>query len=156
MPRLLLPAMLLLTACTASVAPAAPERPPVPATGTLILDAAAATRLLAARGVTLQWISWDYRGSLSVWEEGGTIRLRGSQDAAEGQGRLELDGEVREVGADYFVFDGRIAIADTPDPGRRCEADKTWHFAETQNRPYWRLREFEWCDDLTDYIDVYF
>ena len=61
-----------------------------------------------------------------------------------------------EIGADYFVFDGTIRIADTPDAGRRCEADKVWHFAVTQNRPYWRLREFEWCDGLTDYIDIYF
>jgi len=26
----------------------------------------------------------------------------------------------------------------------------------TQNRRYWRIRTFEWCDDLTDYVDVYF
>ena len=24
------------------------------------------------------------------------------------------------------------------------------------NRRYWRMREFEWCDRLTDYIDIYF
>jgi hypothetical protein len=35
-------------------------------------------------------------------------------------------------------------------------ADKAWHFAVMQNRPYWRLREFDWCEDLTDYVDIYF
>lgn len=132
------------------------EQPQTPPGSTRVLDRAAAERLLGASGITLQWISWDYRGSLSAWQEAGTIRLRGSQDAADGKGRLELDGEVREIGSDYFLFDGRIAIRDTPDRGRRCEADKLWRFAITQNRPYWRLREFEWCDGLTDYVDIYF
>ncbi len=44
----------------------------------------------------------------------------------------------------------------TPDAGRRCEANKAWRFAVTQNRPWWRLREFEWSDGLTDYVDIYF
>ena len=39
---------------------------------------------------------------------------------------------------------------------RICEKTKDWHFAITQGRPYYRLREFEWCDGLTDYIDLYF
>ena len=152
-------AFLLLAACAVEMPP--PESPvpspEAPSTaGTTILDRTAAERLLAAEGITLQWISWNYRGSLSVWDEQGTIHLRGSQDEADGPGRLEIDGEVREIGADYFVFDGRISIRDTPDAGRRREADKTWRFAITQNRPYWRLREFEWCDGLTDYVDIYF
>lgn len=151
--------LFLLAACAVEAPPpeSAVPLPEAPSTaGTTILDQAAAERLLGAEGITLQWISWDYRGSLNVWEEQGTIHLRGSQDEADGPGRLEIDGEVREIGADYFVFDGRISIRDTPDAGRRCEADKTWHFAITQNRPYWRLREFEWCDGLTDYVDIYF
>jgi hypothetical protein len=123
---------------------------------TVVLDPAAKARLLAADGVTLQWIDWSHRGQVFVREENGTIRLTGSQVAADGPGRLFLDGTVREIGADYFVFDGTIRIDETPDAGRHCEADKLWHFAVTQNRPYWRLREFEWCDYLTDYVDVYF
>ena len=84
------------------------------------------------------------------------MTLRAAQAQANGPGRLFLDGTVTEIGADYFVFDGTIRITETPDTGRKCEANKVWHFAVTQNRPYWRLREFEWCDDLTDYIDIYF
>ncbi len=49
-----------------------------------------------------------------------------------------------------------LHILDAPDQGRACEADKSWHFAITQQRLYFRLREFEWCDRLTDYIDIYF
>lgn len=76
--------------------------------------------------------------------------------AKTGEGRLVMDGQVTEIGSDYFIFRGTIRIEDAPDPGRRCEATKDWRFAVTQNRPYWRLREFEWCDGLTDYIDIYF
>lgn len=151
---------LLLAGCSVNGAPPASSPVTDPAApqvgGTRILDPAAAERLLGAKGVSLQWISWDYRGSANVWRDEGTIHLRGSQDASDGPGRLELDGEVREIGSDYFVFDGRISIRDTPDAGRVCEADKLWRFAITQNRPYWRLREFEWCDGLTDYVDIYF
>jgi hypothetical protein len=141
---------------TAPSLPAASAPPPVVAAeGTRILDQDAAARLLAADGVTLQWIDWNQRGHVNIRNEGGTIRVTGSQAQSDGPGRLFLDGEVREIGADYFIFDGVIRIDETPDPGRHCEADKLWRFAVTQNRPYWRLREFEWCDGLTDYVDIY-
>lgn len=136
--------------------PPAPAPAPASAAETEVRDQDAAVRLLGANGVTLQWIGWDERGPLRVRSEGGTILLTGSQEARGGPDRLFLDGEVREIGTDYFVFDGTIRITDAPDRGRLCEADKLWHFAITQERPYWRLREFEWCDGLTDYVDIYF
>lgn len=141
------------SASAQSAQSAAPALTPQP---TIILDRAAAQRLLAAKGLTLQWIGWDRRGSLNVRQEGGTIYLTGSQSDPHGSGQIYLDGWVEEIGADYFVFRGTIRITDTPDSGRKCERQKLWHFAVTQNRPYWRLREFEWCDYLTDYVDIYF
>ncbi len=106
--------------------------------------------------MTLQWIDWNTRGSIKVRRDGAIWRLSAAQAEAGGPGRLFLDGTIDEIGAGYFTFNGTIRIADTPDHGRRCEADKTWHFAVTQNRSYYRLREFEWCDGLTDYIDIHF
>lgn len=135
----------------ASAPPAAEVAEP-----TRVVDRAAADRLLNAKGVTLQWIGWSQRGPVNAWEKDGTIYLMGSQSDPAGPGRLFMDGRVEEIGADYFTFRGTIRITDTPDPGRKCEQDKLWHFAITQNRPYWRLREFEWCDYLTDYVDIYF
>lgn len=120
-----------------------------------MLDPAAAARLVANKGVTLQWIDWTTRGTANARWEGDVLRLTAAQ-AKTGAGRLFLDGTVTEIGADYFTFRGTIRIEDAPDAGRRCEGTKDWHFAITQNRPYWRLREFEWCDGLTDYIDIYF
>lgn len=163
--NMLLPlALLLPLASCAAIEPATAESQSAEAPAaqwavsgeTLILDRAAADRLLAADGITLQWIGWDRRGPVSVREERGTIRLTGSQEEAEGPGRLFVDGMVREIGEDYFILDGTVRITGTPDRGRTCEADKLWHFAITQNRQYWRLREFEWCDGLTDYVDIYF
>lgn len=130
--------------------PAAVSREP-----TRVLNRDALERLLANKGVTLQWISWDQRGTANARWEGDTLLLTAAQ-ARTGAGRFFLDGQVTEIGSDYFLFRGTIRIEDAPDPGRRCEATKDWRFAVTQNRPYWRLREFEWCDALTDYIDIYF
>ena len=154
-------AILALSACATVPEASSPVVDPVAGQpqsrdATRILDAGAAERLLATKGITLQWIGWNERGSINVRREGDLILLTGSQSEPNGPGRLFLDGRVTEIGSDYFLFDGIVQMTDTPDRGRKCEADKEWRFAITQNRPYWRLREFEWCDGLTDYIDIYF
>ena len=113
-------------------------------------------RLRGNEGVTLHWSSWDHRGPVSVRSVNGETFLSGSQIATDGAGTLWFDGKVVESGDDYFIFEGLIRIANTPDAGRVCEQTKRWRFAITQNRPYFRMREFEWCDGLTDYIDIYF
>ncbi|WP_394270180.1 hypothetical protein [Qipengyuania sp.] len=163
MRTVVLAASLALASCTAQTgtlptAGPAPVIAPSPPSGqaTLIHDRAAAARLLSAGGITLQWIDWNRRGSLNARTVDGRILLTGTQSAQSGPGKLYLDGWVKEIGTDYFIFAGTIRIADTPDEGRRCEADRTWRFAITQDRPYWRLRDFEWCDGLTDYVDIYF
>lgn len=116
-----------------------------------------AERLRNNRGLTLQWIDWNRRGTARVTiRPDGQWHLTGRQRSSESVGLLMLEGAVTEVGRDHFVFDGKITITDTPDVGRMCAADKVWRFAITQRRSYWRLREFEWCDGLTDYIDIYF
>jgi len=136
----------LLFALTA-VAP--PERTIVRAPGALAM-------LRHNGGLSLQWISWDYRGRLRVSETGGRVHLSGSQAARGGAGRLELDGDVIEIGARSFTFRGRIAITDTPDAGRECLREGTYEFRITGRRRYWRLQEMEQCDGLTDYVDIYF
>ena len=155
-------AVVLLAGCTTSSG--SPHPPPVSAAPepaysgeqTRISSQADAQRLVHNKGLTLQWIDWNTRGTAVVSAREGLWQLRGAQSAATGPGRLFMDGAIVEVGEGYFTFRGTIRITDTPDPGRRCEAEKTWHFAVTQDRPYYRLREFEWCDGLTDYIDIYF
>lgn len=163
MKHIALPALLALAACTAASPPVAAPPPPdeestpeAPA-ATRILSQNAAHRLRNNSGMTLQWITWDRRGDVEVTVDAdGAWHLAGSQSAQDGPGRVTVEGVVTEIGADYFLLDGRVAITDTPDPGRRCSEDKVWRFGVTQGRQYWRLREFEWCDGLTDYVDIYF
>jgi hypothetical protein len=146
-------ALLAGAALTASAPLGAGDQPSRPQG----LDSTTLERLQNNRGITLQWIGWDRRGTALVRRGAdGTIRLSGGQIDPGGAGTLWIDGKVIEAGPDYFVFDGLIRIAEAPDEGRVCEANKRWHFAITQNRKYYRLREFEWCDGLTDYIDIYF
>lgn len=166
---LFLPLALLAAACTPSGdAPPqslpAPPPPPIsaapqpgyPGEATKVLSQVDAQRMIRNKGLTLQWLDWNTRGTATVSPRDGLWQLRGAQSQANGTGRLFLDGAILEIGEGYFTFRGTIRITDTPDPGRVCEQDKTWHFAVTQGRPYYRLREFEWCDGLTDYVDLYF
>lgn len=148
----MLAGLLLSAALLAGPAPAADAQDPP----TVVRSRAALERLRGNSGITLQWIGWDERGQLDVAEEGGHVHLSGAQHERGGPGRLYVEGDVVEIGEDYFVFDGRIEIVDTPDAGRRCVKTGPSRFAVTQNRRYWRLREFEWCDYLTDYVDIYF
>jgi hypothetical protein len=120
------------------------------------VDPAALARLRRNGGITLQWISWDYRGRLAVSEVGGRIHLSGGQRARRGAGRLELDGDVIAIDATSLTFRGRILIADAPDPGRECNRLGTFQFRITGHRRYWRLQQMEQCDGLTDYVDIYF
>lgn len=166
-----LPLLILaaLPACTPAaqsagsdaVAPPPVKTPPVgaplpPVQATEVRDLAALETLRGNSGITLQWIGWDKRGTLEVSQRGDVVHLKGTQVAPDGKGRVTLEGDVLSIDSNDFIFRGRIEIADTPDAGRRCVKEGDSEFAITQGRKYWRMREFEWCDDLTDYIDIYF
>lgn len=138
----------------AEAASAAAPLPPVRATE--VRDQAALERLRGNVGLTLQWIGWEKRGKLEVSQPGPVVRLKGEQVAPGSKGRLEIEGDVVSIDSDSFVLRGTIRITDTPDAGRNCIKETDSQFAITQNRKYWRMREFEWCDGLTDYIDIYF
>lgn len=128
--------------------------PPVQATE--VRDLAALEELRGNSGLTLQWVGWEKRGLVEVSQRGDVVHLKGAQVAPDGKGRVELEGDVLSIDSNDFIFRGRIEITDTPDVGRKCVKEGDSEFAITQGRRYWRMREFEWCDDLTDYIDIYF
>jgi hypothetical protein len=134
---------------------AASSGPPPP---TKVENRAALERLLGNSGMTLQWISWTSaeRGQVDASWKGKALLLKGEQRDKGGTGRVSVGGHVTRIGKAEFILNGTILIEDSPDVGRRCEKTGEWKFAITQNRKYWRLREFEWCDQLTDYIDIYF
>ena len=123
---------------------------------TIVRNRAALQRLRSNSGMTLQWISWDRRGrARATTRTNGMVWLEGEQRGANGAS-LRLSGAVREIGSNYFTFDGTITMLNTPDPGRRCIRNGPMTFRVTQNRRYWRLQQMEVCDGLTDYVDIYF
>lgn len=142
------------SAQAAEAASAAAPLEPVIATD--VRDRTALERLRANTGLTLQWIGWDKRGTIEVSQRGAVVHLKGSQAAPDGMGRLEIDGDILSIDSNRFILRGQIRITGTPDAGRSCLKENDSEFAITQGRKYWRLREFEWCDQLTDYIDIYF
>lgn len=127
-----------------------PERP------TRVLDHKGADRLMRNEGVSLQWIGWEERGPawVAVTQSGHWTLLGGQK--GEAGASLDLEGFITEIGENYFIYEGTIKMFKTPDPERFCNETRQWRFEVTQNRSYYRLREFEWCDGLTDYIDIYF
>ena len=115
-------------------------------------------KILGNSGITLQWLSWEteQRGELEATLTGRTLWLKGGHKLEGQPGSLQMDGHVVAVSEGAFTFNGVITIIDTPDAGRNCVKEGMHNFAITQNRKYFRLREFEWCDGLTDYVDIYF
>lgn len=113
-------------------------------------------RIAVPKGISLQWIEGNTRGQVRTLVDGdGVWRMIGSH-SGPGDAYVGIDGIISEVGTNYFILTGKVTIQNTPDAGRMCESTAHWRFEITQNRKYYRLRQFEWCDYLTDYVDIYF
>jgi hypothetical protein len=151
----MLASLALIIAATGA---AAQTPPPVPGERTIVNDRTALGRLRRNSGITLQWISFETaaRGHVVAQMNGGLLHLSGSQRAHGGPGRVTLDGDVLRINPRSFVFRGRIVITDTPDRGRNCVRDGIYEFRATGQRRYWRLQDFEACDGLADYVDIYY
>jgi hypothetical protein len=152
--KILLAGLALIAAATGLAA----QTPPAPGERTVVSDRTALNRLRRNSGITLQWISFDHaqRGHVVAQMNGGLLHLNGSHAARGGPGRLTLDGDVLRISMRSFLFRGRIAITDAPDRGRNCVREGTYEFRATGQRRFWRLQDFEACDGLADYVDIYF
>lgn len=146
----------LLPVLALGAAAASPPKAVLPPTE--VKNRIALERLLGNSGMSLQWISWTgaERGPVEASWSGKTLLLKGEQKARGSSGTVAFEGRVVRIDKSQFLLNGTIVIENTPDAGRMCEKTGEWRFAITQNRKYWRLRDFEWCDELTDYIDIYF
>lgn len=125
---------------------------------TVVRDEAARQRLLGAHKFSLQWISWERFGRAEVTERDGTLSIRASQRQEGGGDFIEMEGIILEVRSDSFVFQGRIVTqVSYIFGGQPCRREGTFTFRATGKRKYWRLREMQSpCDDVVDYVDVYF
>jgi len=146
-------ASLILALLAVSAAATTPLPPP-----TMVANRPALERLLGSSGMTLQWISWtnSERGPVEFRWANKTLILKGEQHAVGGPGHVSVEGRIVRIDKNEFIINGTIIISETPDAARNCQKTGDWRFAITQNRKYWRLRDFEWCDGLTNYIDIYF
>jgi hypothetical protein len=146
-------AALLLPLLASGAVATTPLPPP-----TKVENRPALERLLGNSGMTIQWISWtnSERGNIDFRWADKTLILRGEQRAKESDAFVSVEGRIVRIAKNEFILNGTIIINDTPDAGRKCQKSGDWKFAITQKRKYWRLRDFEWCDGLTDYIDIYF
>ncbi len=116
------------------------------------------SKILGRHLLSLQWISWDYFGSVEVRKENGRLHCIGSQRSRENDDYLIIDGYIEMKDALHFGFTGTIITKIYHiNNGQPCIRDGYFEFASTQGRKYWRLQQMENpCDEVTDYVDIYF
>ena len=129
-----------------------------PAPQTIVKDATALHRLQRNSGITLQWIGFvtPQRGRLRAHMEDGVLALTGSQQSPDGSEQLTIDGYVELIDERSFTFVGDIVILNSPTSPRECVRQGRFNFRAAGKRRYWRLQQMQSCDNLTDYVDIYF
>ena len=119
--------------------------------------------------LTLQWISWEYYGSVTIKKEAdGTLSCKGEQlavnckDAEEGckanGDYVKLDGTIEILDKEHLIFTGQIRQKIYHiNNGQEVLRDGTFNFVTKGNRHYWRMQEMtNPTDECVDYIDIYF
>lgn len=127
-------------------------------------------RVLGKHLLTLQWISWESYGSVTIKKEAdGTLSCRGEQLARKcpkgtEQGNIDnddyvkLDGTIEIVDKDHLIFNGEIRTKVYHiNNGQEVLRQGTFNFVTKENRHYWRMQEqLNPADECTDYIDIYY
>ena len=114
--------------------------------------------LLGRHFFSLQWISWDYYGRVTVTQKDGLLYLKGGQEAREGEDFVSIDGVVTELSRYDFKFKGKIVTKISHiNNGEPCVREGEMTFRITGKRKYWRLQEMNNpCENVVDYIDIFF
>lgn len=131
---------------------------PVVAQKTVIKDSKAGSMLLGKHKLSLQWISWDYFGTVIVTNRKGNFLIKGRQQQLNSDNFVAIDGRISRVNSKDFIFVGTIITqVDHINGGRPCTREGEMTFRITGKRKYWRLMEMDNpCDGVTDYVDIYF
>lgn len=66
------------------------------------------SKILGRHPFSLQWISWDYFGSVEVRKENGRLHCIGSQRSKENDDYVIIDGYIGMIDALRFGFTGTI------------------------------------------------
>ncbi len=125
---------------------------------TEVNDQAAAKMLLGKHMLSLQWISWDYFGSVSVTNKNGEYLVNGGQKGRGSTDFLKIDGIITSIDEKEFVFEGLIVTQVSHiNGGSPCTRQGQFTFKITGKRKYWRLMQMDNpCEPVTDYVDIYF
>jgi hypothetical protein len=123
-----------------------------------INNAAAAKMLVGRHKLSLQWISWDYFGIVTVNNIRGVYSIKGEQKGRGNTDFVTIDGAIARIDAKEFTFEGKIVLQISHiNGGQPCERDGEFTFKITGKRKYWRLQQMDNpCDPVTDYVDIYF
>lgn len=120
------------------------------------IPASVKRKLLGKHMFSLQWISWDYFGTVYIREKNGVLTISGEQTGENDY--VRIDGIITSADKKSFVFEGDIItkvhhIAN----GEACKRSGKMHFLITGSRKYWRLQEMDSpCSHVVDYVDVFF
>ena len=132
---------------------------------TVIHDPAAAQALEGAHRFSLQWISWENFGSVTITDEDGLLRIRGHQTlqgtggVSQARQAMTIDGVVTAIDKTRFEFEGELMIrlgrgGEAKDPCFR-KGKLTFQYREGNSRS-WRLTQQQNpCVDHVDYVDIY-
>ncbi len=115
-------------------------------------------KLVGKHMLSLQWISWDYFGSVNITKEGNNYyRCVGEQQSREHKGDyVKLDGYITAVDDLNLEFTGTIKTKVYHlNGGEEFLREGTYHFKSTQGRKYWRMQEMDGPDGVVDYVDIY-
>jgi hypothetical protein len=127
---------------------------------TEVNDSAAARMLLGKHMLSLQWVSWDYFGLVTVTNRRGEYVIKGEQKGRGEQATdfVKIDGVITSIDEKEFAFRGEIVTQVSHiNGGNPCTRDGEFTFRITGKRRYWRLQQMDNpCDPVTDYVDIYF
>lgn len=144
----------LLLLVLASALPAVADDTPK----TIVTSPSMKRLLLGGHHLSLQWVSWDRFGRVTITERAGTLYIVGEQKSGPDNDFVRIDGIVTRVDAKEFHFRGTITTQVSHiNGGRPCVREGDFTFAIKANRQYWRLQQMDNpCEAVTDYVDVYF
>lgn len=115
--------------------------------------------LIGQHGITLQWVSWDFRGIVKITEENNVLKIKGEQKSKDGkEDYVSIDGTLEAISDRELKFVGKITTkVHYNNSGTPCEKDGVHTFKRTGMRKYFRLQEMQNCDGVVvDYVDLYF
>ncbi|MES0492046.1 MAG: hypothetical protein ABUK01_18810 [Leptospirales bacterium] len=114
-------------------------------------------KLMGEHLLSLQWISWDDYGNLTVFSIGDKHFILGQQHNYNGDS-LFVVGNIQEINKNSFTIDGVVFTkVKHLAGGKQCVRDGKFTFTASGSREYWRLQQmYNKCSDVTDYVDIYF